>query len=261
MNLKNSKPLKAILIDDEPLAIENLSSLIKSYCKAIEIINTAVSVDEAISKIEHFKPDVIFLDVHLNGKIGFSVLEQLTHIPFVVVVTAFEQYSLRALKMSAVDYLLKPIDIIELELTEKKLVELSAIRTQINDNYRANLKALPRLLGQKEKLSNITLPGTHGYEILPLNEVTHLQGSDNYSTFFMRSQKKYLVAKTLKDYDELLAQSGFMRVHKSFLVNIIYVDSLQKDESTEIYLKDGISIPVSRRRLNEVENWIKQNSI
>jgi two-component system LytT family response regulator len=261
MNLQNSKTLSAILIDDEPLAIENLSALIKNYCPSIEIIDIANNVEVAIKKIEELKPEVIFLDVHLNDKIGFSVLEALTHIPFVVVVTAFEQYSLRALKMSAVDYLLKPIDIKELELTEKKLLALSAIKDQIGDNYKASIKGLPAWMVQKEKLNKITLPGAHGYEILPLNEVTHLQGSDNYSTFYMRCQKKYLVAKTLKEYDELLSQSGFMRVHKSYLVNIAYVDSLQKGEGAELYLKDGLSIPVSRRRINEVHHWIKQHAI
>ena len=148
MNLQNSKTLSAILIDDEPLAIENLSMLIKNYCTEIAIIETASNVEEAIKKIEKLKPDVIFLDVHLNDQIGFGVLEALTHIPFVVVVTAFEQYSLRALKMSAVDYLLKPIDIAELELSEKKLLELNAIKNQFSTNYKATVKALPAVLVQ-----------------------------------------------------------------------------------------------------------------
>ncbi len=253
--------LSALLIDDENLAIANLSSMIGSYCPALNIIGSASSVAEASIKVETLKPDVIFLDVNMPKQNGFELLNQLTHIPSVVFVTAHEKYALQAMKVCAVDFLLKPISIDELKLAQTKLLQIHALKPEIRKNYNQVLRNLSALMDKPGSINKITLYGNKGYEIFDIDEILYLSGDDNYTTFHFLKHPVVMVTKTLKEYEEILEPIGFMRIHKSTLVNQIHIKKLIQSESTEVQMSDGKLLNVSRRRLPEVLEWIKRQAI
>jgi two-component system LytT family response regulator len=251
--------LTAILIDDEVYALSNLNHLIKTHCSSIHVVDTANSAISAIQKINKHIPDVIFLDINMPKQSGFQVLEQLTVLPSVVFVTAHEKYALQALKSCALDFLLKPIDIRELVQTEKKLIQLQQIKAQIGGKYQESLYTLGSLMNAPGQIYKLTLPSLNGYEIYDVSSIIFVSGQDNYSTFHFASQKSLVVAKTLKEYDELLTPNGFLRIHKSTLINLSQVKTIKRSDSFEVVLKNEVHVLVSRRRMPELMDWAKQN--
>jgi len=250
--------LSSIIVDDELFAISNLSNLITTYCPAICIIDTALNADQAITKINSLNPDVVFLDVNMPNKNGFEILDKLKHLPLIVFVTAHEQYALRAMKVCAVDFLLKPIDINELIQTEAKLLQLQSIKAEIKDNYKAVLRNLADMLDKPGSVRKITLPGINGYGILDADDILFLTGEDNYTSFHFLKQKDMMVAKTLKEYETMLEQFGFMRIHKSTIVNLLHVKKVLKNEDMAVLMSNGTRLEVSRRRMPELLEWAKQ---
>ena len=251
--------LKAILIDDEIIAISNLSNFIGSYCPTITIIDTATSVVEASSKINQLTPDVIFLDVNMPGQSGFDLLSQLNYTPSVVFVTAHEKHALRALKMCAVDFLLKPIEIEELIKVEAKLQQIHAFKPEIRKNYSRVLNNLAALIDQPDSVRKITLYGNNGYEIFEMDDILYLSGEDNYSSFHFLNNKKVIMPKTLKSYEEMLEPFGFMRIHKSTLVNLAHIKKVITKDTIAALLKNDQYLSVSRRRATQLLNWVKKN--
>ncbi|OYU94546.1 MAG: hypothetical protein CFE21_16215 [Bacteroidetes bacterium B1(2017)] len=249
--------ITAILVDDEQPALDNLGKMLELYCPKINVIDTADSNEKAIKLINLLQPDVVFLDVNIHGKNGFDIVPQLSCKPFIVFVTAFEKYLLQALRISAVDYLLKPIDISELIQTEEKLVQLTSIKKSIKEVYHQSLNQLTALALGKTPLTKITLPNASGYESFELNQVMYVQGSDNYSIFHITGKSEKVVARTLKEYEDMLTDKGFMRVHKSYLINLAHVQAISKKDSLEIALLDGTNIPVSRRKAADVLDWFR----
>jgi two-component system LytT family response regulator len=249
--------LSAIIVDDENFAVINLSNLLGSYCASIKITGTANNANDAISKINNLKPDVVFLDINMPDKSGFDILNHLTHIPLVVFVTAYEKYALRALKVSAVDFLLKPIDIDELMQTETKLLHINSIKNEVGGSYGYVLKNLSDTLHTKGSIKKITLLGTRGYEILEIDEILYLTGQVNYTSFHFQNQKEIIVSKTLKEYEEMLEPFGFMRIHKSTLVNLSHIRHITRKENMEVIMSNGQTLHVSRRRVTDLLDWTK----
>ena len=187
----NKTRLSAIVIDDEVFAVSNLCNLLSSFCHFIHVIGTASNATEAISKINTLKPDIVFLDVNMPNQSGFDILESLNQLPLVVFVTAHEQYALRAMKVCAVDFLLKPIDINELIETENKLLQLHSIKAQVRDDYKIVLRNLTGMLNKPEGIKKITLASNNGYEIIDIEHIIYLSGEDNYTTFYFTNRKNY----------------------------------------------------------------------
>jgi len=248
--------LSVIIIDDEKMAIANLSSLINTYCPSINIIANANSVADAQLKINTLKPEVLFLDINMPGLNGFELLKLLTYTPFVVFVTAHEKYALQAMKVCAVDFLLKPIDIEELILTEKKLLQLKSISGQITNKYKEVLTNLTSIIDKQNNITKITLSDSNGYQIIEMSNILYLIGEDNYTTFYMHDETKKLVSKTLKNYEEILEPHGFMRIHKSSLVNL---KQIKEVKPLEVIMSNGQIITVSRRRTSQLLEWVKSN--
>ncbi|MBC7382857.1 MAG: response regulator transcription factor [Bacteroidia bacterium] len=253
--------LSAIIVDDELFAVANLSNLLTSYCPTIKISDTARCGATAIQKINSQRPDVVFMDVNMPQQNGFDVLAHLQHLPSIVFVTAHEEHALRAMKVCAVDFLLKPIDVNELVQTEIKLLQLHAIKPEIRENYRMVLRNLTAMLDKPGSIRKITLPGNNGYEILELDELIYLTGEDNYTSFHFMNQRQKMVAKTLKDYEEMLEHFGFMRIHKSTLINLSHVKKVLRSESMEVQMSNGDHLNVSRRRMPELQQWAKHHTI
>jgi len=247
--------LSVLLVDDERLAIANLTSMIKNYCNSMRIIDTASSVEEGIQKTNNLKPDVIFLDVNMPRQNGFDLLNYITHIPSVVFVTAHEQYALRAMKVCAVDYLMKPIVISELKQTQVKLLQIHSIKTEIRKNYNQVLRNLSSIIDKPGSIKKISLYGNNGYEIFEINDILYLSGHDNYTTFHFLNQKGIMVSRTLKDYEEILEPSGFMRIHKSTLINLFHVKKILRNENLDVVLTNGVHLRVSRRRMTDLLEW------
>lgn len=253
-----SNPLTALIVDDEPHAIANLQHLIRVYCGNIQVLDVANNAETAIRKINEHKPDIVFLDVNMPGKDGFSILNKLTHKPFLVFVSAYQEYALRALKISAVDFLLKPIDIRELIATENKLLQLHQLKSEIRESYHQVLNNLFNMLDQPGKVKTISLYSNNRYEIVPLSEVIYLSGMDNYTRFRIHQKKDIVITKTLKEYEDMLEETGFMRIHKSNLVNMSHVKRVISGTQLQVEMSNGESLSVSRRKVKDIRDWMKQ---
>jgi two-component system LytT family response regulator len=236
--------IKAVIVDDELNARENLSFLLNNYCSQVKIIGSAESVSEAIELIQTAKPDLVFLDIEIGEGNGFDVLEAIKNTSTeVIFTTAFNQYAIKAFKFSAIDYLLKPIDIDEL----KEAVQRAEERIKENKlNNRLDF-LLSNLADNKDKkLRRIGLPIQGGIQFFALDEIIRLQSQSNYTTFYLTQNRKFLISKTLKEYDEMLCDQGFVRVHQSHLVNIDHVVQYQKADGGYLILSDGSNIPLSK---------------
>lgn len=253
--------LSAIILDDEKYAVTNLKNLIRSYCPHIHVIDTANSAEMAVAKINALQPDIVFLDVNMPGDDGFSILPRLTNLPFLVFVTAHQQHALRALKVNAVDFLLKPIDITELAATEKKLLQLQQLKSELSEGYSKAIGNLFTMLNKPESISKIALHSNSGYEVFDINNILYLSGDDNYTVFHIDQQKERVVSKTLKEYDEMLRDNQFMRIHKSTLINLTHIKKIIRTESMEVEMQNGAVLSVSRRKMKDLIAWAKTVSL
>ena len=251
--------LNAIIVDDEAKAIANLHKLLDTYCPAIKIIDTAHTAESAAELINKLKPDVIFLDISMPKINGFELLNMLRFMPLIVFVTAYEKYALNAIKASAVDFLLKPVDIKELIKVEQKLLQIQAIRAnKMIENYGNVVVNLVDMLHNPGMIKKITLTDTQGYNIVDIDDIVYLEGADNYTAFHLRKKQKVVVSKTLKEYEDLLSDVGFLRIHKSSIINLFHLKNINREHGFDVVMSDGQTLAVSRRRSNELLDRAKQ---
>lgn len=248
------KKMQAIIIDDEEFNRRNLEELLGTYCPEIEIAGTAPNAREGKLLIEGKKPALVFLDIQMPGASGFDMLDQLKPIDFeVIFVTAFDQYAIRAIRLCAIDYLLKPIDILDLQAAVNRAVV--KINGQEPNLALANMIDNTQGKYQEEK---IALPSSERLLFVALSEITRCQGDNNYTTVFLQNGDSVLVSKTLKEYEELLSANGFLRVHQSHLVNLSYVRSFEKQDGGYLKMADGSSVSISRQRKQKVLSLLKK---
>lgn len=260
--MPEKKLLNAIIIDDEDKAIQNLSKLISTYCPFINVAHVAIGVDSAAMLINQNKPDVIFLDISMPKKSGFDLLHMLTYMPLVVFVTAYEKFALNAIRASAVDFLLKPVDVNDLIKVEEKLLLINSFRkTGQSRNYDMVVSNLVNMLRQPGTLTNITLADSNGYKIVAVDDILYLEGEDNYTYFHLNQRQKIVVSKTLKEYEDLLDESGFFRIHKSSIINLKHLKKVITDAGMSAVMQDDRVLPVSRRRsaefIDKAKRYIK----
>lgn len=238
--------IRAVIVDDEQNARENLSFLVEEYCPQIQIIGMAESVSEATDLILKQKPDLVFLDIEIGEGSGFDVLDTIKDSRVeVIFITAFNHYAIKAFKFSAIDYLLKPVDIEELkDATQRAAERLKSNQFSNRLDYLLNNISDP--VKDNKKLRRIGLPVHGGIKFYPLEEVIRLQSQSNYTTFYLTQNREFLISKTLKEYDELLSEQGFVRVHQSHLVNIDHVVQYQKGDGGYLILTDGSNVPLSK---------------
>jgi len=239
--------IRAIIIDDEAHCIDRLSRLIETYHKEeILLMDTFSSVDEGISGTNRLRPDLVFLDVQIHEKTGFDYLQEFKDINFAVIfTTAFEKFAMQAIKFSAVDYLLKPIDVEELQESIKKL----KIQISIEDKAKKFDTLLHNIEGKPKR---IVVPTMNGLSYFDIDTIIRCQSDVNYTTLFMNDNTKLMVAKTLKEFEEMLHEHGFLRVHNSHLVNLNFIKSYVKGKGGYLIMKDASEIEVSTRRKEEL---------
>ncbi len=240
-----TKKLKTIIIDDEQNAVDFISSVISEYCPELEVAGKAFDVDEGVQRILEIKPDLVFLDVEMPNGTGFDLL---THFPEkdfdVVFITAFNHYAIKAIKFSAVDYILKPVNISEFIEAVKKVIQK---RVNASSHSNENLKVLIENL-KSSTPSRLAIPTADGMEYLNPREIIRIEADRSYSWFYLTGDRKILVSKNLKEFQDLLGDRNFFRAHNSFLINLKYVKKFVRKEGGYIEMQDGAQIPVSRNR-------------
>jgi len=242
--------LRSIIIDDEPNNIENLVSLLSQYCPEVIVAATAMNADEGITSIKTHRPDLIFLDIQMPGKSGFDLLKALSNINFeIIFITAYDQYGIQAIKFSALDYLLKPINITELKLAVEKARQ--KITAKQKDYNIANLLAYIKT-GSKD-VPKIALPTLQEIMYVRVDNIIHCEASNNYTSFYLQNGEQVLVCKTLKEFAELLTPHNFIRTHQSHLVNLHFVKSLLREDGGTLLLTDQTKVPISRQNRDLVK--------
>ncbi|CAN5437650.1 LytTR family DNA-binding domain-containing protein [soil metagenome] len=237
--------IKAVIIEDEKRSAKLLSNLLKEYCPEVELAGSASTVADGFQLIQKYSPDVIFLDIEMQKETGFDLLEKFDEIKFeIIFTTAFENYAIRAIKFCAIDYLLKPIDVDELKAAVGKVLR-SHQKNQLNSKLEAFMQNRRNVNPDQFQ---IALPSTQGMTILRINEILYLKSDRQYTIFYLKSGEKIMTSKNLGEYEELLVEHNFFRVHHSSLINIGEVKKYIRGEGGTIVMSNGEQIDVSKRR-------------
>lgn len=246
--------IKSIIVDDEKHGRENLAGILKQYCTNVEVLADADSVENAKFLIQECRPDLVFLDIEMPKANGFQLLEHFGDFSFeVIFVTAYDNYAIKAIRFSAADYILKPININELKAAVGKVAERLQ---QKQENQR--MKQLIYNLGQPQN-PRIGLPTADRIEFVEVHQIIRCQGEGNYTHIYFEEEKHLLVAKTLVEFEELLQEHFFIRVHKAHLVNLKHINTYVKSDGGILQLSNGDKVAVSRRRKEEVQKMLKVN--
>jgi two-component system LytT family response regulator len=236
--------LKAIIIDDEPYCCEILAAMLESDCPDVEVIKICSNASDGSTAIRQHSPDLVFLDVEMPKMNGFEMLEQLASINFhLIFTTSYDQYALKAIRFSAIDYLLKPIDREELHKAIQKVKE----RFQIPVPQQLEL-LLQKFKQPSNPVNKIALPTMEGLQMIPIETIISCESDDNYTELNLKSGKKLLVTRSLKDMEESLEQHSFIRVHRSWLVNLNEIEKYIKGEGGYLVMSDGTTIDVARNK-------------
>ncbi|WP_316743926.1 LytTR family DNA-binding domain-containing protein [Pedobacter antarcticus] len=250
--------ISAIIIDDELINISNLKALLTRHCPQIEVIASATSADEARTAVLSLQPDVLFLDIEMPGKNGFDFLKSLKNPEFdVVFVTAYDTYGIMAIKFSALDYLLKPINVAELKSTINKIERSVSIK---KENLRLN--NLLQLLDKKtvDDSQKIALPTQKETYLVPVKEIVSCESSNNYTTFYLTNGAEYVISKPLYEYEELLSPYGFIRCHQSHLVNKTHIGSIRNEDSGYLIMNPiARKVPISKQRKSAIKSLLSIN--
>ena len=239
--------IRAILVDDEVHCIDTLSILISDFCPEVEALEKCLTAKKALEVIQKVKPELVFLDIEMPIMNGFELLEQFDQIPFsVVFTTSYDQYAIKAIRFSALDYLLKPIDPKELVAAVHK------VKTQKAPPSAEQFRMLMEQIQHKEKgFTKIAVPTAEGFELIPADQVVTCEADDNYAHLYLKSKGKITACRSLKEIEEQLEDFGyFVRVHHSYLVNLNEVAKYIRGEGGYLVMNDGSTVNVSRSRKN-----------
>ncbi|HEY0045735.1 MAG TPA: LytTR family DNA-binding domain-containing protein [Flavobacterium sp.] len=249
--------ITALLIDDDINLRNGMKSLLSRYAPEIKIIGEADSVESGVEAMQDLRPQVVFLDIQLGDGTGFDILEQTaaktgkssSHIVFI---TAHEQYAIKAFRFSALDFLLKPVDPEELEKV------IGKINSVVNSNDYAHIDLLLENIRKKvDNFKRIALSTSEGIHLFEVSDIIRCESEDNYTKFYIKNHKPILISKTLKDYEDLLKDHGFERIHQSHLINLSYMKSYIKKDGGYVVMADNSNIPISQRKKERLQELLK----
>jgi two-component system, LytTR family, response regulator len=250
--------ITAVLIDDDENLRDGMKGLLALYAPEIKIIGEAEDVETGTAIIEKLRPQVVFLDILLHDGTGFDILEQLakrngkttSHIVFI---TAHEEYAIKAFRFSALDFLLKPVDPDELQKVIAKIKEV----LEKNESY-AHIDLLIENIRKKvDNYKRIALSTADGIHVFEVSDIIRCEGEDNYTTFYIKNNKPVIISRTLKEYEDLLGEYGFERIHQSHLINLAYLKSYIKKDGGYVVMADNANLPISQRKKERLQELIK----
>lgn len=254
--------MKALIIDDEPDNVQLLTLQLARHCPQVEIIGQFTDSPSALLALRVLRPSLVFLDIEMPMLNGFQLLEQLGEVPFqVVFVTAYNQYAVRAFRFSALDYLLKPVDTIDLVNTVRRAEQAGLTTSGVVGAAQLDLLRAwyPGSAPATTLPTKIALPHANGLTFVEISQILYAESDSNYTSFVLETGEKYLISKTLGDVQEMLETRNFLRVHRQYVVNLDHIKRLIKGEGTYLVLTTGANIPVSRQhkdRLLERFGWV-----
>ena len=241
--------IKILLVDDEPDACEILQILITKHIKTPTQIEICNSPEEALKVIHQFKPSLLMLDIEMPKMNGFDLLNRVGHWDFdVIFTTAYDKYAIKAIRFSALDYLLKPIDIVDLQNAINRHIVKNDLQPQLQQQLVGNL--ISNLKQKDQSGFKLAISTSEGVYFADPKNIIRLEGEGNYTRFYFSDRKPLLVSKVIKDYEEILQDYSFIRIHKSHLVNKHHISQMDKDDT--LTLSDNSQISISRRRKDEV---------
>ena len=251
--------IKAVLIDDDGNLREGMKMMINLYAPEIQIVGEADSVKSGTELMETSKPDIAFRDILMNDGTGFDILEKLnekfgnvnSHIIFI---TAHEEFAIKAFRFSALDFLLKPVNPEELQSVLKKV---SNVIHQNRDNKNIGL-LLENIQKKSEGFKKIALSTSDGIHLFEIKDIIRCESEDNYTKFFIKNHKTIMISKTLKEYEELLKDQGFERIHQSHLINLNELKSYIKKDGGFVIMSDDSQLPVSQRKKERLQELISK---
>lgn len=243
-----NSPMKALIVEDEFHSRETLKGFLREYCPEVELLEEAAQVEDAVFKISSLRPELVFMDIELQTGTGFDVLQRVSHLDFhLIFTTAFEHYAIKAIKFSSIDYLLKPIDREELQAAVQKALQLRVMedRQRLLENLLSNLK------NPGSENHKISLSTAEGVEFIPTKEILFCEANGAYTQFNLSDGRKLLVSKNLKEYENILQNLPFMRVHNSFLINLEEVKKYVRSEGGYIVMNNDKQVSISPSKKEE----------
>jgi len=253
--------LKALLVDDETNNLESLQFLLHNDCEGVKVVGKVCNAGQARDWLAKHTADVIFLDISMPGENGFQFLASLVEYDFkVVFVTAYNEYAIQAIKANALDYILKPVNIDELQTAVEKLKRSVSSPVAAGQNQQL-LKHLLQTVNTKIPPKKIALPQLGGISFIEVDDMVSLQADSNYTIIHMNTMQKLVISKTLKEFEELLDQTQFARIHKSYIVNLQYIKEYSTTDGGIVKMTDGSQWSISRRQLDSFLEKMKAASL
>ncbi|WMN07742.1 response regulator [Marivirga arenosa] len=236
--------IRSIIVDDELKSRESLQILLTDFCENVEVLALCQNVDEGLKAIKSHDIDVVFLDIQMQRETGFDLLSKLDKKNFeVIFTTAFSEYAIKAFQYSAIDYLLKPIDIQELNRAVNKITERKKSDISARLDY-----LLETISPQNKEFKKVALPCHDGLVFASLEDIVYLEASSNYTIFHMKDGQTHIVSKTLKEYEDLLSNTKFCRIHNAHMINIDYLKKYVRGDGGYVIMHDDKSLDVSKRK-------------
>ncbi|MGI8950696.1 MAG: LytR/AlgR family response regulator transcription factor [Chitinophagaceae bacterium] len=249
----NTKTIKAAVVDDEVSSLQILKNILENQCEGVDVVWSADNLDDAQKNIEEKEVDVVFMDIEMPPHGSFHLLDNIVDPHFeVIFVTAHEEYALRAIKMAALDYILKPIKISDIHNVLDKLRSIKKNKlgelTGLMKNY---FNSMP------ENFSKIVVHVNDGYDIVDIGNIIFIEALDSYTKLKLTGNISYVASRSLKDFEELLSDKGFYRVHKSYLINLKHMIKISKGIASAVIMTNGESIPISARKKDQFFSELK----
>jgi two-component system, LytTR family, response regulator len=259
------KYYNSIIIDDEPKVREGIRLMLAQYCPEIILCGSAISAVEGRELLKNNKIDLIFLDISMPEEDGFAFLQSIPKENYAIIfITAYEEYALKAIKASAIDYLLKPVNALELKEAVSKAIkylELRRDKSEIHDIYQESLNNLQdHIISKDNPITKITIAGLYGFRIINVSDLMYLQADASYTILHISGLDKIVATRSLGEFEKILENPMFFRVHKSAIINLNYLTGYSSYEGNFAELTDGTQISISRRKLNEFRDAVSHFS-
>ena len=242
--------MRTLIIDDEQECRRATRLIAEKYCPNLQIVGEADSVATGLKAIDQLQPELVLLDIQMQDGTGFDLVQHYETIPFkIIFITSFDQYALQAFQLSALDYLLKPI---EPELLIKAVHK--AVTVDVSHTIKQQVEIQLASLQAKQR---IALPTLEGLEIFNLDDIMYCESDSNYTMFYLKNNSKFMVSRTIKEYEDILPEKQFVRIHKSYIINLLFVTKYIKGDGGDIVLSNGVCLPIARLRKDKLLEKLK----